>query len=100
MSNRPPFFNFFTADQLFTVSTFTSNNGRQATIHYAATQRQVQHKHRVLKHALLCTSPPYYPSIVDSRLYSQADPQCSLSEEEFLNDPAVQTMNFDLGYGP
>ena len=26
--------------------------------------------------------------------------QCSLSDEEFINDPALQTMSFDLGYGP
>jgi len=25
---------------------------------------------------------------------------CSLSENEFTNDPALQTMTFDLGYGP
>mmetsp|Transcript_21778 Transcript_21778/g.52659 ORF Transcript_21778/g.52659 Transcript_21778/m.52659 type:complete len:534 (+) Transcript_21778:52-1653(+) len=45
-------------------------------------------------------------TIVDSRLYSASatssseTSQCSLSEQEFRNDPAVRTMNFDLGYGP
>lgn len=46
-------------------------------------------------------------SIADSRLYSasaasssSSQSQCSLADEEFANDPAVQTMNFDLGYGP
>ena len=26
--------------------------------------------------------------------------QCSLPDEEFTTDPALQTMNFDIGYGP
>ncbi|KAL7530229.1 hypothetical protein ACHAXR_003378, partial [Thalassiosira sp. AJA248-18] len=41
-------------------------------------------------------------AIVDSRLYASAAPssQCSLTDDEFTNDPAIQTMNFDLGYGP
>lgn len=43
----------------------------------------------------------YLLSIADSRLYASAtSSQCSLSDEEFINDPAIKTMNFDLGYGP
>lgn len=44
-------------------------------------------------------------TIVDSRLYSASatstsSSQCSLSEQDFVNDPAIHTMDFDLGYGP
>lgn len=31
---------------------------------------------------------------------SSSSPQCSLTDSEFTNDPAIQTMQFDLGYGP
>ena len=62
-------------------------------------RRGQAHQGLLLVYTLLLTILSF-PSIVDSRLYSQADSQCSLSEEEFINDPAVQTMNFNLGYGP
>lgn len=40
-------------------------------------------------------------SNVDSRrLSASSGSQCSLSDEEFTNDPAIETMNFDLGFGP
>lgn len=43
--------------------------------------------------------------IAVSRLYSasssrQLTSQASLSDEDFLTDPAIKTMDFDLGYGP
>lgn len=53
--------------------------------------------------AILILALSLLASIADCRLYAaaqQPSSQCSLTDEEFANDPAMQTMSFDLGYGP
>lgn len=65
-------------------------------------RRGRSHERRLVDALLLTLS---LLPIADSRLYSASSwgnltSEASLSDEDFLDDPAIKTMDFDLGYGP